>query len=127
MGPLGVLNVTFLHDFFNVTRSGSLGKFWNANISIPDKQLVRSYLEQVICVGAKTLFLRWHRRSHATFKWFAKINGYTRHGFSVESFRNKVKYEDLNGDIKTHTQLGNEEPRGPAAKVDQKVDKEDYE
>ena len=54
LGPLGVLNVTFLHDFFNVTKSGSLGRFWNTNISIPNKQLVRSYLEQVICVGAKT-------------------------------------------------------------------------
>ena len=125
MGPLGVLNVTFLHDFFNVTKSGSLGRFWNTNISIPNKQLVRSYLEQVICVGAKT-FIPQVVPTFSRYIEMVRKNQwvYTRHGFS-ESFRNKVKYEGLNGDIKTNIKLGNEEPRGSAVKVDQKVDKEE--
>lgn len=126
LGPLGVLNVTFLHDFFNVTKSGSLGRFWNTNISIPNKQLVRSYLEQVICVGAKT-FIPQVASTFSRYIEMVRKNQwvYTRHGFSVESFRNKVKYEGLNGDIKTNTKLGNEEPRRSAVKVDQKVDKEE--
>ena len=51
LGPFNVLNVTFLNDFLNSTSNGEKGKFWHLNISIPEKQLSRSYLEQLICIA----------------------------------------------------------------------------
>lgn len=126
LSPLGVLNATFLHDFFNITRSGSLGKYWNANISIPDKQLVRSYLEQVICVGAK-MFIPQGASTFSRYIQMVRKNQwvYTRHGYDVTSFRNKVNYEGLSGKIMASDNVGNEDTRGAPAKGAQKVNEEE--